>query len=325
MSTAIQLTDTDKSFRLCDDYRQMSDVSERHDDQESWSNLLLDSDSIFEKNDQGLGLDPISSSENLTMDNLTFTVFDEQDSKSSIIQESDDEANQLMEDKPLQVDSTGAEVLDLNSAAYWTSRPQNSSKNSSVAISVSTVTTTDHSSSPAKATVSAAAITAAMIIIPDEENMKRPRSPYEPEVLTETEHTIVTSSVDPLSPRSISFSHSDNVIKLKDVKVKVEDEISAILSPQNSLSKQSSRVSSSILPNISHKTSTLGETKSDASVTKKRRAEAMARLRQKKAMRKGGKRVRYQIRKRIATTRPRVNGRFARRCDAEDKSGTQTK
>lgn len=323
MSTTIQLTD--KNFRLCDDYRQISDVSERHDDQDAWGNLLLDSDSIFENNDQGLGLDPIPSSDNLAMDNLTFTVFDEEDSTSSIIQESDDGDNHLMEDKPLQVDSTGAEVLDLNSASSWANRPQNSPKSSSFAISVSSVTTTEHSSSPAKATVAAAAITAAMIIVPDEENMKRPRSPFETEALTETEHTVLTTSVSPLSPRSISFSQSDNGIKFKDVKVKVEDEISAIVPPQMSLSKQSSRVSSSILPNISHKTSTLGETKSDASVTKKRRAEAMARLRQKKAVRKGGKRVRYQIRKRIATTRPRVNGRFARRCDAKDKNGSKTK
>lgn len=48
---------------------------------------------------------------------------------------------------------------------------------------------------------------------------------------------------------------------------------------------------------------------------KQRRAEAMERFRKKKAMRRYGRRVRYQIRKRIATTRPRVNGRFARRSD----------
>lgn len=51
------------------------------------------------------------------------------------------------------------------------------------------------------------------------------------------------------------------------------------------------------------------------SSVRQRRAEAMERFRKKKAMRRYGRRVRYQIRKRIATTRPRVNGRFARRSD----------
>lgn len=55
-------------------------------------------------------------------------------------------------------------------------------------------------------------------------------------------------------------------------------------------------------------------------LSRKRRAEAMERFRRKKAVRCFGRqRVRYQIRKRIATTRPRVNGRFARRADAEPK------
>lgn len=54
-----------------------------------------------------------------------------------------------------------------------------------------------------------------------------------------------------------------------------------------------------------------------AALSKKRRAEAMERFRRKKAVRCYGRKVRYQIRKRIATTRPRVNGRFARREDAE--------
>lgn len=60
-----------------------------------------------------------------------------------------------------------------------------------------------------------------------------------------------------------------------------------------------------------------------AILSRKRRAEAMERFRRKKAVRCYGRRVRYQIRKRIATTRPRVNGRFARRADAEVK-GTAT-
>ena len=55
----------------------------------------------------------------------------------------------------------------------------------------------------------------------------------------------------------------------------------------------------------------------DPAACKKRRAEAMERFRRKKAVRCYGRKVRYQIRKRIATSRPRVNGRFARRCDAE--------
>lgn len=55
----------------------------------------------------------------------------------------------------------------------------------------------------------------------------------------------------------------------------------------------------------------------DAETCRKRRAEAMERFRRKKAVRCYGRRVRYQIRKRIATTRPRVNGRFAKRSDVE--------
>lgn len=59
-----------------------------------------------------------------------------------------------------------------------------------------------------------------------------------------------------------------------------------------------------------------------AILSRKRRAEAMERFRRKKAVRCYGRRVRYQIRKRIATTRPRVNGRFARRADAESKAAS---
>lgn len=51
-------------------------------------------------------------------------------------------------------------------------------------------------------------------------------------------------------------------------------------------------------------------------LSRKRRAEAMERFRRKKAVRCFGRKVRYQVRKRIATTRPRVNGRFARLVDA---------
>lgn len=55
----------------------------------------------------------------------------------------------------------------------------------------------------------------------------------------------------------------------------------------------------------------------DPNTCRQRRAEAMERFRRKKAVRCYGRRVRYQIRKRIATTRPRVNGRFAKRSDLE--------
>ncbi len=47
------------------------------------------------------------------------------------------------------------------------------------------------------------------------------------------------------------------------------------------------------------------------------RAEALVRFRKKKAIRSFGRRVRYECRKRIATTRPRVNGRFAKKSDIE--------
>lgn len=59
------------------------------------------------------------------------------------------------------------------------------------------------------------------------------------------------------------------------------------------------------------------DTSKDAALlsVRQRRAEAMERFKRKKALRCYGRRVRYQIRKRIATTRPRVNGRFARRSD----------
>lgn len=62
----------------------------------------------------------------------------------------------------------------------------------------------------------------------------------------------------------------------------------------------------------------IGYSSRNSAITKKRRAEAMERFRKKKAVRCYGRKVRYQIRKRIATTRPRVNGRFARREDAEE-------
>lgn len=62
----------------------------------------------------------------------------------------------------------------------------------------------------------------------------------------------------------------------------------------------------------------IGYSSHNSAITRKRRAEAMERFRKKKAVRCYGRKVRYQIRKRIATTRPRVNGRFARREDAEE-------
>lgn len=67
------------------------------------------------------------------------------------------------------------------------------------------------------------------------------------------------------------------------------------------------------------------ESSQNVVISRKRRAEAMERFRRKKAVRcYGRQRVRYQIRKRIATTRPRVNGRFARRVDAEPKGNSNS-
>lgn len=52
------------------------------------------------------------------------------------------------------------------------------------------------------------------------------------------------------------------------------------------------------------------------------RAEALVRFRKKKAIRSFGRKVRYECRKRIATTRPRVNGRFAKKSDVEAKKSS---
>lgn len=69
----------------------------------------------------------------------------------------------------------------------------------------------------------------------------------------------------------------------------------------------------SVLPQVSAGV----DTQRSPMLSRKRRAEAMERFRKKKAVRCFGRKVRYQVRKRIATTRPRVNGRFARLADAE--------
>lgn len=54
------------------------------------------------------------------------------------------------------------------------------------------------------------------------------------------------------------------------------------------------------------------------------RAEALVRFRRKKAIRCFGRRVRYECRKRIATTRPRVNGRFAKKTDVDTTKAKAT-
>lgn len=47
------------------------------------------------------------------------------------------------------------------------------------------------------------------------------------------------------------------------------------------------------------------------------RVEALVRFRKKKAIRSFGRKVRYECRKRIATTRPRIRGKFAKKSDLE--------
>ena len=157
-----------------------------------------------------------------------------------------------------------------------------------------------------------------MIMIRDDAVSKRPRTQsvqsfekrddYEDDV---TEASIQDSE-DPCSPRGISVILKDALdTRLKAIKRKEAHAVSASLSASVSLAKARK-------PSLSDKQITPVLSESDhGDVCRKRRAEAMERFRRKKAVRCFGRRVRYQIRKRIATTRPRVNGRFAKRCDAE--------
>lgn len=73
------------------------------------------------------------------------------------------------------------------------------------------------------------------------------------------------------------------------------------------------------IPKLNTETSDVADLTKEELSAKERarqcRAEALVRFRKKKAIRSFGRKVRYECRKRIATTRPRIRGKFAKKSD----------
>lgn len=242
-------------------------------------------------------------------------------------------AAQVSDNQHLQVDHNGTKVLQMPLSVSWLSSgdaPDVGTCTSSTTSSVSE----EKSPFPSPACVAAAA-TAAMIVVPDEHIEKRPRSPLHHdlsggEASNEDDCKTETSLQDtegPTSPRSVSGFQRLAIPKNV---APVDKECPLLPSQQHVPVKQPTQPMKTIqsLPTRRLTTDvqkgiiiTLSLNSSrDPAACRKRRAEAMERFRRKKAVRSFSRKVRYQIRKRIATTRPRVNGRFARRCDADTQT-----
>lgn len=222
----------------------------------------------------------------------------------------------------VQVDHTG-KMLDFSASAWLGSTV--SSFPGSACVS-STSSSVDKAGGALNACVAAAAATAAMIVIPENNSLKRPRSSSSlssdaeqiPEQQSDDSMSITSDqNEDPVSPRSVQGfgnTHAPGLFKSQTAKQQgLTIATGALPKPGLTLRASSTKTTPSETKRSSFMTT---QAVSDAESSRKRRAEAMERFRRKKAVRSYARRVRYQVRKRIATTRPRVNGRFARRIDA---------
>lgn len=224
---------------------------------------------------------------------------------------------------PFQVDHTGAKVTPHEPSSAWLPSTLTTDVPRSVSMCTSSSTAKYTPSSPACATVAAAAVTAAMIVVRDDVVLKRPRSPASDSTDDSSTEASLNDSEDPCSPRSVSTFVKDPLASVPQSYKSAEHRI-----PTSQSIPPTPQISSTVNPTKDtsplHIRSSSQADDTNASASKKRRAEAMERFRRKKAVRCYGRRVRYQIRKRIATTRPRVNGRFARRTDALEQAGSKT-
>lgn len=325
--------DRENQKRLMEEFHRISDNYTISNSQPALSHHPLDQDIFFENN--------------------SFLVSSHH---SSLSYES---IHASQEEPQLQVDHNGAKALHLPSTANWLPvAPISHIPSSSSSSTSSSYLQTFHPSLP-HAAVAAAAITAAMIVVPHSVVPKRPRcpdslyqtSPYHTGIqdtsynYTNTDHhnegsddddddDIITEaslqqSEDPSSPRSVSafvketLQHQPSSIIHKTKSRSTRQLITNLIlsAPPEPLLHLTS-----LIPNEDVRTSTSSSPQSppDALSSKQRRAQAMERFRRKKAVRCYGRQVRYQIRKRIATTRPRVNGRFARRTDTRSEVPSST-
>lgn len=231
----------------------------------------------------------------------------------------------------VQVDHTG-KMLDFPSSAWLGSTVSSFPGSACVSSSSSSV---DKPAGALNACVAAAAVTAAMIVIPENNSLKRPRSSSSLSSRAEEvpdQHTddslssTSDQSQDPVSPRNVQgfrSTQAPELLKIQNAKQQGLNVAAGAL-PNKGLTLRPN--STKITPSETKpSTSTTTNAASDAESKRKRRAEAMERFRRKKAVRSYARRVRYQVRKRIATTRPRVNGRFARRIDAINHAAKTTK
>ncbi|CAN8073849.1 unnamed protein product [Agarophyton chilense] len=236
------------------------------------------------------------------------------------------------EPSTVQVDHTGE--LSHFPTSTWVASSLSSPPPSATVSSTSS--TLDRSSTPLHACVAAAAATAAIIVVPDTTaNCKRPRSPssflldgdQSPDNHTDhSMHSESEQSHDPTSPRIIQhFGNAQtspvSIAPQQKHPVRTVQTKASIKPPADHPSTSVHTCSSDAKKLSSVSSSTVA---TDADLSRKRRAEAMERFRRKKAVRCYARRVRYQVRKRIATTRPRVNGRFARRVDAVNHAAKST-
>lgn len=236
---------------------------------------------------------------------------------------------------PVQVDHNGTKVSQLSACSayvpFFTFQPTLNSGSISSSSSSSSVDKHTLSPSPSAAYLS-------NLLVKDEPVLKRPRSasptnplsPMEVDSYTDT-HLSIDDPDDPASPRSISAFAKQGSQAAKTLAKRKEfaKHISTLSMPgTNPIQPSAPTVKSQAVPIEEQRKLLITvslDAPRDAATCKKRRAEAMERFRRKKAVRCYGRKVRYQIRKRIATSRPRVNGRFARRCDAESQEALKKK
>lgn len=262
----------------------------------------------------------------------------------------------IVNDQTLQVDHNGTKVGGHSLSSAWV--PSSIFSDTPRSVSMSATSSIGHyaNRSTGSPSVFAAAVTAAMIVDHPDSVPKRPRAPPS-ESLDEDEDylgdddtdgqnvdvaddntteasldldlassPVMTSPVVNHSPRSIitSFKGPENVRSFPELAPRQAPDSRprssrfcqtpvTIPQAQTVLSQKKTNQEATAFK------SPFIDMSRNALLSKKRRAEAMERFRRKKAVRCYGRRVRYQIRKRIATTRPRVNGRFARRADAEQQ------
>lgn len=259
---------------------------------------------------------------------------------------------------PMQVDHCGTKVDESRPSCKWI--PKSVPSDLSCSVSVSACSYTNQSPPPqtGNPTVSAAAVTAAMIVDRVESAPKRPRSSTaetEDDSNSDCFHNLINCDDADDNATEASLDESDCAQDYVTVSHDMNNSPRAIkdfpqlqsttmplprvggltanspLKPVSTNQNLEAELAGKQMDNNHNNTVPPGQacnqdfvpqtpmrtdTQRDITLSRKRRAEAMERFRRKKAVRSFGRKVRYQVRKRIATTRPRVNGRFARLADA---------